>query len=361
MVALMRGGHTKPVIFSLTVLLMVSMTASSVSVAGPTEESESFVIFAVGDIGLDQLPRENPNRYQYDKVARLLLDNEPDAFLMLGDGQHNDGEIQDYLDYYDTFFNPLKDITYPVTGNHDYYVSDTADGYFEYFGTLENCAAPDLVLKETYEEINLGYYSFDIGSWHIVALNSYLPHQCSLGDDLLPEAGSAARLQYDWLEDDLAAHSGDEYTGTIAIMHHPLYDWELYYRCEWIDWFDLDTQVHLWELFYEYGVEMVLSGHNHNYQRWAPQDPYGNYDPEGVRQFVSGTGGAYLWHFPQETPLDCAGDYPHGIPVETLDNLEYTEGDHFGSLRLTLDEAGYEYAFVTVDGEVLDAGSVLCD
>ena len=356
-----RNGHTKVAICVVTALLMVSMTASSLSMAKPTEEPKSYTVFAVGDIGLDQLPRENTNRYQYDKVAQLILDNDPDNFLMLGDGQHNDGEIEDYLAYYDTFFNPLKDITYPVTGNHDYYVSDTADGYFEYFGDLGNCAVPDLVLKETYEGVNLGYYSFDIGSWHIIALNSYLPHQCSLDDDLMPEEGSAARVQYDWLKEDLEAHPSDEYTGTIAIMHHPLYDWELYYRCEWINWFDLSTQVHMWELFYDYGVEMVLAGHNHNYQRWAPQDAYGNYDPDGVRQFVVGTGGAYLWHFPQEIPLDCAGDYPHGIPVETVNNLEHTEEDYFGALDLTLNEDGYEFAFVTVDGVILDEGAVTCD
>lgn len=356
-----RSGHTKAAICVVTVLLMVSMTASSLSMAMPSQESNSYTVFAVGDIGLDQLPRPNTNRYQYDKVAQLILDNDPDSFLMLGDGQHNDGEIEDYQAYYDTFFSPLKDITYPVTGNHDYYVSDTADGYFEYFGTLENCAVPDLVLKETYEEVNLGYYSFDIGTWHIIALNSYLPHQCNLTDDLMPEDGSAARVQYDWLKEDLAAHSGDEYTGTIALMHHPLYDWELYYKCEWINWFDLDTQVHMWELFFEYGVEMVLSGHNHNYQRWAPQDPYGNYNPDGVRQYVVGTGGAYLWHFPPEIPLDQVGDYPHGIPVETLNNLEHTESDHFGALDLTLNEDGYEFAFVTVDGVILDEGAVTCN
>ncbi len=356
-----RNGHTKVAICAVVALLMVSMTATSLSMAEPAGKPESFTLFAVGDIGLDQLPRKNTNRYQYDKVAQLISENDPDAFLVLGDAQHNDGEIEDYLAYYDTYFNPLKDITYPVTGNHDYYVSDSADGYFEYFGTLENCAVPDMVLEETLEGVNLGYYSFDVGSWHIVALNSYLPHQCNMTDDLMPEEGSAALAQYNWLEKDLAEHSGEEYVGTIALMHHPLYDWELYYRCEWISWFDLSTQVHMWELFHEYEIDMVLSGHNHNYQRWAPQDPYGNYDPDGVRQFVVGTGGAYLWQFPPETPLDCAGEYPHGIPVDTLNNLEHVEEDYFGALELTLSEEGYEYAFVTVDGDILDKGAVICD
>ncbi|MGB2581619.1 MAG: hypothetical protein WBD03_04000, partial [Thermoplasmata archaeon] len=88
-----RNGHTKVAICVVAALLLVSMTASSLSLAKPAPEPKSYTIFAVGDIGLDQLPRPNTNRYQYDKVAGLILDNDPDAFLMLGDGQHNDGEI----------------------------------------------------------------------------------------------------------------------------------------------------------------------------------------------------------------------------------------------------------------------------
>lgn len=329
-------------------------------VASADAEEVSYTVFAVGDIGLDQLPRSNKNRYQYDKVAQLIYDNRPDAFLMLGDGQHNDGELEDYLRFYDTYFNKLKDITYPVTGNHDYYASDCAEGYFDYFGDPDYCANYDLVLQHEDGLGNpLGYYSFDIGTWHIVALNSYLPHQCNLTDDLLPLEGTPAWQQYVWLRNDLEAHR-DGYTGTIAIMHHPLYDWELYYRCEWITWFDLNTQLHIWELFHEYGVDLVLSGHNHNYQRWAPQDAYGNHDADGVRQMVVGTGGAYLSHFPPVNPLESVGDYPHGISLDTLRNLECWEDEYFGALRLTLSESGCAYAFITVDGDVIDEGEVVC-
>ena len=144
-------------------------------------------------------------------------------------------------------------------------------------------------------------------------------------------------------------------------MHHPLYDWELYYRCEWITWFDLSTQLHLWEAFAEYDVDLVLSGHNHNYQRWAPQNPYGVYDPDGMRQFVVGTGGAYLSGLPPETSLDCTGEYPHGISLSTLENLEFAEDQYFGALRLILSSTGCEFAFIDVDGEVIDEGEILCD
>jgi hypothetical protein len=353
--------------FALIVVLFVtSVTVSGLGCVGqvaaspPAGDAERFTVFAVGDIGLDQLPRSNTNRYQYDKVAQLIYDSSPAAFLLLGDGQHNDGELEDYLAYYDTYFDKLKDITYPATGNHDYYVSDYAEGYFDYFGDPEYCDNWELVLQnEDPDGHPLGYYSFDIGTWHIVSVNSYLSHQCELTEDLLPVEGSAALQQYEWLKADLAAHQ-DGYTGTIAFMHHPLYDWELYYKCEWITWFDLATQVHLWEVFDEYGVELVLSGHNHNYQRWAPMDAYGASDSEGVRQFVAGTGGAYLSNFPPENPLDNVADYPYGIPLETVGNLEFYDDGTFGAMRLVLDETGYEYAFISVDGEIIDEGEVVC-
>jgi len=348
-------------------IMIISMAVSGVVSAAPAEqpvsdETMSYTVFAVGDIGLDQLPRPNVNRYQYDKVAALILENDPDAFLMLGDGQHNNGELQDYLDFYDTAFHPLGPVTYPVTGNHDYYVYDDAEGYFDYFGDPENCANSNLVLENDFPDgTHLGYYSFDIGTWHIVALNSHLSHLDFLEGQIDPMEGTPSYQQWKWLEADLASHS-EGYTGTIATMHHPLFDWELYYRCEWISWFDLSTQIHLWNVFEEFDVDMVLSGHNHNYQCWAPQTPDGVYDPDGIRQFVVGTGGAYLSGLPTSTTsLDCAGDYPNGIPLSTLENLECAEDEYFGALKLTLDDTGCEYAFISVDGEVIDEGSIICD
>lgn len=320
----------------------------------------SYVLYAVGDIAIDHLPSSSPSRYYYDRMAQFIYENDATAFLALGDAQHNDGYLSDYLTYYDPYFHQLGDRTYPTTGNHDYAQSSVAEGYFGYFGDPDNCAASDLVLQNRDTDGNpLGFYSVDIGSWHIVALNSYLAHMCEFTADGLPEVGSGAWFQYEWLKADLAGLD-DECTGVMAIMHHPLFDWELYYRCEWIDYYDLDPQKHLWDVLYSHGADMVLSGHNHNYQRWAPMNPDGEYDPDGIRQFVAGTGGSYLWQLPSENPLGCSGDYPYGIPVETIANLEHAETEYWGALRLTLMEDSYAYEFVTIDDQVLDSGIVDC-
>jgi len=362
-----KDSYRKTTVRIAAAIMIISMTVSGLASTAMAQEQASdeertYTVFAVGDIGLDQLPRPNVNRYQYDKVANLILENDPDAFLMLGDGQHNNGLLEDYLSYYDTAFRPLGGITYPVTGNHDYYVLDDAEGYFDYFGNPEYCAKWELVLQYDFPDgMHLGYYSFDIGTWHIVALNSHLSHLDFVEGQIDPVDGTPSYQQWKWLEDDLASHS-EGYTGTIAMMHHPLFDWELYYRCEWISWFDLSTQIHLWNVFEEFDVDMVLSGHNHNYQRWAPQTPLGVYDADGIREFVVGTGGAYLSGLPTSTTsMDSAGDYPYGIPLSTLENLEYAEDEYFGALKLTLDDTGCEYAFISVDGDVIDEGSIICD
>lgn len=359
----MRGMNGRAASRYIACVLIAFGFASTVPTNLLAEEAadDQYVVYAVGDVAIDHLPSGSPSRYFYDRVADMIYGADADAFLGLGDMQHNDGYLTDYLTYYDPYFHKLMDRTYPTTGNHDYAQSAVAEGYFGYFGNPDHCDQSDLVLSNTDPQGNpLGFYSFDLGSWHIVALNSYLAHQCNFTEDGLPEVGSGAWLQYEWLMADLAGLDESVCKGVIALMHHPLYDWELYYRCNWIDYYDLDPQRHLWEVLYDNGVDMVLSGHNHNYQRWAPMDPYGNYDSEGVRQFVVGTGGSYLWQFPSENPLSCTGDYPFGISTDTMANLEFGEDGYWGALRLTLSEDSYTYEFVTIDGEVLDEGVVAC-
>ena len=314
----MRRGLSVFVAAAVAALVLVP----AAGFAGEAAEEQVYVVVAVGDIAQEQLPRYNLARNQYDDVADLVYGMGADRFLLLGDGQHNDGTLENYMAFYDQYFNKVRDITCPVVGNHDYYSSDTAEGFFTYFGELAH--GPN------------GYYSFDLGPWHIIALNSQIPR---LYDYTQP--GNPAYDQHQWLLADLAANPEEEHAGIIAYMHHPVYDWELYDGAEWYYSYEIEPQEHLWQTLYDHGVDMVLSGHNHNYQRWLPQDAAGNYDPDGLIQLVAGTGGSYLWNFPKsDMPANLVG---------------YSSSD-FGALRLTLHEDCYDFEFVALDGEVLDAG-----
>lgn len=312
----------------MTVATMV-LPSSLSSAASPKNAVYEFV--AAGDIGMDQYPGNNLQRRQYDDVARLISGMNSGGFLLLGDAQHNWGTLEEYQTYYDKYFGDLMDITYPAVGNHDYYKSSTAEGFFTYFHDrlVQLCADE--------KGLQYGYYSFDAGTWHIICLNSRLGH--TWGIPWSPDNPGPAEWQFEWLMSDLASHPDKKYSGTIVYLHHPYYDWETYWTAEWYP--DESTwQLPIWELLYKNKVDLVLSGHNHNYQRWLPQDPYGNYDPNGIRQIIAGTGGAYTWalnHPPQP------------------DNLAVGIDDSFGVLKLTLREGNYDLEFVSTSGAVLDS------
>jgi len=298
------------------------------SVPGQASKQVVYRLGAVGDIGMDGFPHNNPRRIQYDDVSNLLVSMDLDGFLLLGDGQHNDGTLQEYQTYYDPYFGRLMNITYPATGNHDYYKSANASGFFTYFHNR--------LVQITTDPLGLqyGYYSFNLGTWHIVALNSRLGY----GLPWSPDNPGPAEWQLAWLQKDLA-DAAKKYTGTIVYLHHPYYDWETYWTAEWFP-DEFTWELPIWQVMYQYHVDLVLGGHNHNYQRWLPQDPYGNYDPNGVRQIVCGTGGAYLWAF-------------HHPPQPK--NLVTAIDSSFGALRLTLYDGSYDTEFVSITGKVLDS------
>lgn len=294
-------------------------------------KTEVYVIGVVGDPTGTHLPMKNPYRHQYDDVADMLYAWNLDKFLMLGDAQHENGLLEDYLTYYDSEFGKLLDITAPVPGNHDYYwdweqfqlhdhpfAGSNGSGYFSYFGEI---AHPPL-----------GYYSFDIGSWHFIALNSDIV----LNFDVT-EVGSPAYEQNAWLINDLATHPEKDYPGTIAFFHHPLYTWESPSSPGWTS----PELIPVWELLYAAGVDLVFNGHSHNYQRWAPQDPYGNYDPDGITQFIVGTGGYYL---------NELGHPP--VPG----NFVWGQDSQFGALKLKLSDGSYSFEYWSISGKVLDSG-----
>jgi hypothetical protein len=203
----------------------------------------------------------------------------------------------------------LKANTRPAPGNHEYN-TPAATGYYQYFGALAGDPAK-------------GYYSFDLGQWHLVALNS----NC---DDVACDAGSE---QERWLRADLAAHPT---ACALVYWHHPRFS-----SGEHGD----DTRLaDLYRAADEGGVDLVLNGHDHHYERFAPQDADGNPDPDAPREFVVGTGGKN-----------------HYAATDPVANSEIIETGTYGVLQLTLRPDGYDWAFLPEAGATFtDTGSAPC-
>ena len=287
------------------------------------------VIAAVGDIACQSYSQgDGEGACRSDEVAALITEIDPDRFLALGDLQYNNGKLAEFLRVYDLQFGHLNPRTLPTPGNHEY-GTEGAQGYFDYFGARAH--GPE------------GYYSVDLGAWHIVSLNSDI---CR--DD--PGCGPGTP-QYEWLAADLAAH--DDARCTLAFQHHPTYDWR-----QWQKFVDPDDPrpnggsenemyFDMWRLMDRAGVDVMLAGHNHIYHRWAPQDAAGRRDPDGIRQFTIGTGGRSL--------------YPLGKKPRPA-NLLAVQNKAFGVLQMTLHEDRYSYAWVGLPTEPAfdDSGSFAC-
>lgn len=275
--------------------------------------AQSITVAAAGDIACspDSDPDYNggkgtPADCQMKATSDLILERDVDAVLTLGDNQYSQGRLGAFEESYDPTWGRFKDITYPAPGNHDYRTRG-AEGYFTYFG--------DTARSED------GYYSFDLGDWHLVALNS----NC---DDVGCGEDSA---QLEWLKKELAENKSK---CTLAYWHHPRFSSGRHGSN--------GTYNGFWQVLTDAGAELVLSGHDHNYERFAPQTPDGETSVEGVRQFVVGTGGKGLRPLKQER-----------------DNSETFVSD-FGVLFLTLNEDSYDWSFVSISGETLDSGQASC-
>jgi acid phosphatase type 7 len=293
----------------IIVTLLAILLAFGCAPERPPRHPSGEVIVAAGDIA-------NCSSEGDEETARLVGDIDGATVLTLGDNAYPDGTTEDFRECYEPTWGQLKERTRPTPGNHEY-ETEGARGYFDYFGE----AAGDP------EE---GYYSYDLGSWHIVALNS----NCGEGE-IRCGPGSA---QTKWLKEDLAANADEEGRCTLAYMHHPRFS-------SGEEHGSTPNLEPLWKALYEAGADVVLSGHEHNYERFAPQDPTGKADPQrGIREFVVGTGGKS--HYPI---------------LEPIANSEIHNDESYGVLKLTLNPKSYEWRFIPVEGSTFtDSGSDVC-
>ena len=242
-----------------------------------------------------------------DEATAKLLDGIAGTVFTLGDNVYPDGTAAQFTDCYGPTWGRHKNRTRPAPGNHDYHTPG-ASGYYNYFGAVAGDAGK-------------GYYSYNLGAWHIISLNSEVDYA----------AGSA---QEKWLRADLAANKS---ACTLAYWHHPLFSTGQHGN--------IPRSQAFWNALYEYGADVILSGHDHTYQRFAAQSPSGKAEPNrGIREFVVGTGGAGLYPFPTNSPT-----------------LEVRNNTTFGVLKLTLHATSYDWEFVPIAGQTFsDSGSGNC-
>ena len=287
------------------------------------------VLAAAGDIACDPASRHFNGglglgiRCAQRATSDALLRIDLSAVLALGDLQYEDAQLAKFTASFDPTWGRLKPLIRPVVGNHEYRVPDAA-GYFDYFNGVGTPNGPAGAR-------GAGYYSFDLGRWHVVALNSQCSHPISHPGVPSCAAGSP---QERWLRSDLAAHRRQ---CTLAFFHHPLVSSGVP---------GLNAAIGpLWQALVDYGVDAALVGHDHAYERFAPIDAGGAHDPQrGVREFVVGTGGKSL-----DRPR---WDAPYS---------EVRRSDVPGILQLTLRPRGYSWSFMSVKaGRVGDSGSTDC-
>jgi len=280
-------------------------------------------IAAAGDIACDPSDRHfnggrgTENSCQMRATSDVILRIHPSAVLALGDTQYEHGRLSEFLMSYDPTWGRFKNITYPAIGNHEYWTANAA-GYFAYFGAR---AGP----------LGKAYYSYEISSWHLIALNSDCAHVggCGFGSP-----------QERWLQNDLQNHVGQ---CILAYWHHARFSSGLHGSNR--------AYLPFWKDLYQAGADLVLAGHDHDYEAFAPQDPKGHFDSKrGIREFVVGTGGKSHFKSYRFLPLRRYHDQ----------NSELENSNTFGVLRLELYGNGFAWRFEPIDGTFSDSGTGLC-
>ncbi|MGE0551127.1 MAG: metallophosphoesterase [Kofleriaceae bacterium] len=271
-----------------------------------TAPGQPQLVIAVGDIASSD---------PHDADTADLVDTLDGTIILLGDNAYRDGSIDNYADYFEPTWGRFKDRIRPTPGNHEYRTTNAA-GYFAYFGAA--AGDPDE-----------GYYSFDLGNWHLVALNTNGEDEC---EEIACDAGSD---QEQWLRADL---QNNPKPCTLAYWHHPRWSSGEHGN-------GAGTHA-LWQALFDHDAELVLAGHDHDYERFKPLDDQGAVDPSrGITQIIVGTGGREL------------RDFEGSKPAIT----EVRNGETYGVLHLRLYDDRAEYAFKPIAGSSFtDSGTVTC-
>ena len=269
---------------------------------GAKEPGQRFRVAAVGD-GVDGSPES-------EAVADQVRSAQPDVFAYLGD-VYDRGTPSEFDTWYSdpNGFGSLVPITNPTVGNHEYMESATAAAYFEFWNEVPH------------------YYSYDIGAWHVIVLDSTVEFEAT-SDPTQLKPGSP---QYEWLARDLATHDN---VCTMAYMHHARRT-----NVEGVNRVALDP---VWRLLVDRSADLVLSGHAHNYERWTPMDGAGDPTAEGITQFVVGTAGRPI--------LNDTVPEPRVVSTVTAP----------GALVLDLGATDAQFRFTSTDGSFTDSGTIPC-
>lgn len=273
----------------------------------PTPPAEAAVLLGAGDITLcEAIHRAHATA----NLVETQLRKTGGIVITLGDNSNNDGRPEEYENCFRSTWGRFQ--LRPSPGNHDDYEdtrTNNGAAYFQFFGAR---AGPP----------NLGYYSFSAGTWHVISLNSEIMNR-----------GPREDAQLSWLRADLNAHAT---AGCIlAYFHRPMVS---------SGEFAAGRMARLWQVLYAAGVDVIVNGHEHFYERFAPQNPAGVADPAfGIRQFIVGTGGA---HF-----------HRSGARAQ---NSQLVIPERLGIIKFILRPLEYEWEFIDVNGGVVDRGSDRC-
>lgn len=289
--------------------LLVGLGASAPVTAARSAEPRSAavpsaVIVAAGDIACRPQAYVTPSRCRHAATAQAAVSLKPDRVLALGDLQYEIGNFDAFRSVYGETWGVLKPKTWPVVGNHEYRTPG-ARGYYRYFSNATT--AP-------------GYYRREINGWQVFVLNS----NCDQVDCL---------AERNWLRNRLIANPS---RCALIAMHHPRFSSGLEHG-------STAAMRPFWAVAQRHGVDLALSGHDHDYERFRVQDTTGHADPEGIQQIVVGTGGKSL--------------YPKGAPAPG--SVKFLNG-YFGVLKLTLRPAGWSWQFRDTGLTLRDSGSLAC-